>query len=641
MESVQQWIAVLTTVLIFVLINVRRHTPIDLLFLIGLLIVTVAGILTPTQALKGFAHPAVITIGSLLAIAAALRKCGVLDWVGSQLLGKVEKERGAIWRLALALISSSAFLLNTALVAMMVPVISKWCRIRDVAPSRLLIPVSYLAILGGVCSLIGTSTTLVVQAELQASSKDQAIELAAINEHVNRETNPELLAKLEKDIERVERRQRDLAPMSLFELGKVGLPCAVVGGVLVVFLIPRLLPNREGIAGVVDDNRREYIVEMQVEPGCPLIGKGIKKAGLRNLPGLFLVEIDRSNTVITPVAPDEEIEAGDRLVFSGLVETIVDLKRIKGLVPATSDPIQEDKYEKQRELVEVVLSPSSPLIRSTVRSINFRQRYNAAVVAVHRNGEQVSTKIGQIRLQPGDTLLLQTGSTFVQRYRNNNEFYLVSSYGASEPQSYRKRPLAAAIFLGLLLWLVVTNLSGAGQDSPIASPAIASLVAVALLLVTSCMRMVDARSAIDIGILITIACALGLGVALEESGAARAIAEGIVGWIGNNNQLALLIAIYVMTMLMTEMITNNAVAALMYPIAVNTAIAADCNARPFIIAICLAASLAFLTPIGYQTNLMVMGPGGYRPRDFLKAGLPVSISVAVVAIVLIPVFWPF
>lgn len=639
--DLQAWIAIITTISVFAVINIRRNTPLELAFLTGLVVVTMTGILTPKEALRGFAHPAVITIGSLLAISAALNKSGVLDWIGRLLLGKAETEGQALRRLALALIGSSAFLLNTAVVAMMAPVVSKWCRLKDVAPSKMLIPVSYLAILGGVCTLIGTSTTLVVQAELQNSSREFKLEQDNLSAQIALEKDPEKLAVLKSELDTIAHRATDLSPMPLFELGRVGLPVALVGGIVLLLVVPKLLPYREGVAGVVDDQRREYIVEMQVEPNCPYIGKNIKSAGLRQLPGLFLIEIDRSGFVITPVAPDDIVEEGDRLVFSGDVDNIVDLKKIEGLKPAETDPELEKLLGKQRELVEVVLSPTSPLIRSNIRSINFRQRYDSAVVAVHRNGEQVSTKIGRIQLQAGDTLLLQTHKNFVEQHRNNKEFYLVSSAGTSEPMAHRKRPLALVIFLGLLAWLVLTNFIGIGSDTALGSPAIVSLCALALLVMTGCMRMVDARGAIDISILITIACALGIGLSLERSGAAQTIAETIVAWIGNQNHLALLIAIYILTMLMTEMISNNAVAALMYPIAVNTAIAAECNARPFIIAICLAASLAFLTPIGYQTNLMVMGPGGYRPTDLLKTGLPMSLSVTITAIILIPIFWPF
>ena len=612
------WIAIAVVLAVFIVLQLRRSVPLDLLFLGGVLVVAIAGILTPAQALAGFANPAVLAIGGLLALTAGLKKCGILDWIGQKLLGSVESESTALWRLALSLIPSSAFLLNTAVVAMMAPVVTKWCRSNRISPSRLLMPVSYLAILGGVCTLIGTSTTLVINAQLH-EVLDTKLQAGSIVEAVD------FKAQLE--------------PMSLFEIGMAGLPCAIVGGLFVVLVGPRLLPNRTDLVHQLDDHRREYMVEVRVQFSCKLIGKTIKEAGLRNLPGLFLIEIDRGGEVITPVSPSEVLQAEDRLVFAGVVETIVDLEKIPGLIPAADDFYVNDPQSRQaRHLTEVVLSRTSPLMRSTLREANFRERYNAAVVAVHRDGERITTKMGDIKLRSGDTLLLQTNIDFESRWRNSPDFYLVSSVADSEPLKHEKRPIALVIFIGMLLWLIAGSFIGGGPSWT--SPAIVILVALAGFLLTGCMRMNDARGAIDVQLLVTIACAIGLGSALEYSGAAKMLADSVVGQVGLNPWLLLLV-IYVLTALLTEMITNTAVAALMFPIALNVALAAGCSPRPFIIAISLAASLAFITPIGYQTNLMVMGPGGYRPSDFVRIGLPLSILVGATAICLIPFIWPF
>ena len=623
------WIAMAVVLAVFVVLQLRRSVPLDLLFLGGVLTVAIAGILTPAQALSGFANPAVLAIGGLLALTAGLKKCGMLDWIGQKLLGDVESEKIALWRLALALVSSSAFLLNTALVAMMAPVVAKWCRNNQVSPSRLLMPVSYLAILGGVCTLIGTSTTLVINAQLYEAHGEQISRVEAL---ATAGGDPQQLVQ-----------QTTLAaalePMSLFEIGAAGLPCAIIGAIFVVLVGPRLLPNRTDLVHQLDDHRREYIVEVRVQFTCKLIGKSIKDAGLRNLPGLFLIEIDRGGEVITPVSPTEILQAEDRLVFAGVVETIVDLEKIPGLIPAADDfYVNDPKSRRARHLTEVVLSRTSPLIRSTLREANFRERYKAAVVAVHRDGERITTKIGEIRLRSGDTLLLQTNIDFEANWRNSPDFYLVSSVADSAPPTHEKLPIATIIFVGMLVWLIIGSWFGSGQSWT--SPAIIVLVAVTGFLLTRCMCMSDARRAIDIQLLVTIACALGLGLALQHSGAAKMVAEAVVSQVGQN-PLMLLIVVYVLTTLLTEMITNTAVAALMFPIALNVALSAECSPRPFIMAISLAASLAFITPIGYQTNLMVMGPGGYRPSDFLRLGLPLSFLVGTTAIILIPLIWSF
>jgi di/tricarboxylate transporter len=604
--SSQSWIAIIVTVLVFAALQLRRGVPTDLLFLGGLTVVVLTGVLTPEQAFEGFANPALLTIAALLVVAAGLRSAGVLDWVGNKLLGRAETERSALWRLAVTLVCSSAFVLNTALVAMMMPVVIDWCRRRNISPARLLIPLSYLTILGGVCTLIGTSTTLIVSGILR------------------RDGHP---------------------PMTLFELGYVGLPCAVVGGIFLLTLGPRLLPKRLDIIEELDETRRDYLVEMLVRPDCPLAGRTVQEAGLRHLPGLFLIEIVHDDDMITPVAPDDRLFANDRLVFAGLVNTIVDLEKIPGLIPAADMNFEFHPTKRtQRRLTEVVLSKTSPLIGSTIRDGNFRSFYNAAVVAVHRNGERLTNKIGDIRLEPGDTLLLQTRHDFPAKYQNSRDFYLVSSVEGAEPRRHHKMLLAAALAVILIAWLIATsflpqNLPWAG----LASTAVAAVTVAGFMIITRCLRITEARASLDLQTLVTIAAALGLGAALKESRAAEDCAEGLVHLVNQvgGGPYLLLAVVYVMTLVFTEMITNNAVAAMLLPIAVSVAEAGGYSSRPFIIAVTLAASLSFITPIGYQTNLMVMGPGGYRPSDYLRCGLPLALIVTATALLLIPQIWGF
>lgn len=628
------WIAIAVTVAVFVGLQVRRGAAVDLLFLGGLVIVAALGVISVPEALAGFANPAVLAIGGLLAVAAGLRCTGVLDWIGYKLLGTARTEGAALWRLALALIASSAFVLNTALVAMMTPVVIDWCRRRNISPSRMLLPVSYFAILGGVCTLIGTSTTLVINGLLEAEQQHQTSIVAQLRE----EQPPGWQAELQH--------REAFAPqvdrMRLFDIGAIGLPCALVGGAVLLLLGPKLLPNRTDLIEQLDEQRREYLVEMMVMPDCRLIGQSIEAAGLRHLPGLYLIEIDRDGNIMTPVTPTDVVRAGDRLIFTGVVSTIVDLEKIPGLVPAADTAYEFHPDARQsRHLTEVVLSRTSPLVGRTVKDANFRQLYGAAVVAVHRNGIRLTNKIGNIALAPGDTLLLQTRTEFVPRYRNHRDFYLISSVEGTAPRRHDRAPLAGALMLGLILWLSVTSLLGdAGPLAALASPPIAVLAVVVAMVVTRCLPPAEARGAIDLQVLVTIAAALGLGLALDRSGAAQRIAEQLV-WAAQGNPYVLLIVVYLVAMLFTEMITNVAVATMLFPIAVAVAWEGGYSPRPFVMAIALAASLSFITPIGYQTNLMVMGPGGYRPRDYLKVGLPVALVVALTAIVLIPRMWPF
>jgi di/tricarboxylate transporter len=630
--SWQAYVALGTTVVVFALLQLMRRVPTDLLFLGGLVVVTLCGVITPSQALEGFSSNAIITIGGLMVCAAGLRRTGVIDWLGERLLGRTTNEKSALGRLGVALVGSSAFLLNTALVVMTMPFVLDWCRKRGVSPSRLLIPVSYFTILGGVLTLVGTSTTLVINGELQ-------------REHTERIAQVEVLrASPDTSSEQLETKAafaHQVRPMKLFELGKVGLPCACIGSIALILMAAVLLPDRREIMGQFDALRRDYLVEMKVQSNCNLIGKSVAAAGLRNLPGLFLIEIDRGYDVITPVSPTDIIYDRDRLVFTGVVETIVDLEKIPGLVPAAEDYEVDPAARVQRHLVEVVLSRSCPAIGQTIREASFRQRYGAAVVAVHRNGARVSNKIGSIVVEPGDTLLLQATGDFVSKHRNSRDFYLVSDVEESAPRRHERTMWAGLLAITLIVWLSSTNffreqemLAGAS------STAIAAIAIAGLMIVTRCLSMSEARSAIELPLLLTIAGALGMAKALSVSGAAGFISQQIVGVVGDSPWL-LLIAIYLLTAVFTELITNNAVAVAMFPIAVGVAEQAGLSPRPFIMAIALAASLSFATPIGYQTNLMVMGPGGYKPADFLKIGLPLSIVVATVALILIPYVWAF
>ena len=615
-------IAIFVTIVIFLAMQRRRTVSVDLLFLGGLVFVTLTGVLTPAEALDGFSNKAVVMIAALFAASAGLRVTGALDWIGNKLLGGATTERGALVRLGAAIVPASAFVLNTPLVAMMAPVVVDWCRQRNISPSRLLIPLSYFTIVGGVCTLIGTSTTLVINGELAGMASGGGYSASVAGR---------------------------IGELSFFETTWIGIPLALVGVTYMLLIAPHRLPNRTDLIEQFDEQRRDYLVEMQVETKCPLIGKSVQNAGLRNLPGLFLIEIGRGDETITPVSPDDIICAEDQLVFTGVVTTIADLERIPGLVPAVDTSFETQPAQRvRRELTEAVLSRTSPLIGLTVRGSNFRKRYNAAVVAVHRNGERLTNKVGNVRLEPGDTLLLQTRNEFVESHRNSRDFYLVSRVGKTTARRHDRALLAGMLFLGLIVWLTVTSLWPEMLPwGNLKSKSIAAIAIVLAMVFTRCLTTAEARTAIDLQVLLTIGAALGIGKALEYSGAAQWLAESLesgttmLGVAPDWKPYLLLAVVYLLSQLFTETITNIAVASIMIPVAVNVAVAGDYDPRPFVIAVTLAASLSFITPIGYQTNLMVMGPGGYQPRDYLRVGWPLALLLTVSSLVLIPLLWPF
>ncbi|QDV24453.1 SLC13 family permease [Aureliella helgolandensis] len=634
LQDFQQIIAVAIILIVFVTMQVRRNAPTDLLFGLALVAYILFGIVDPATAWKGFSSNAVIAIGGLLVVSTALRNTGALDSLGAKLLGNVKTERGALGRLSSVLLTSSAFLLNTAIVAMLMPVVISWCRQRNVSPSRLLLPVSYLAILGGTCTLVGTSTNFVVNEKLTEMS--QLIEQSERNQALGKPSESPF------DIDWLLEQREQLQPMSLFEISRIGVPCALLGAFVLIVCGRRLLPNRTELLDSLEEQRREYLVEMLVTQSCGLIGKTVEEGGLRHLPGLFLIEIDRDSKAIAPVSPSDRILENDRLVFTGVVATIVDLEKIAGLIPATdiNYEIAPEKVEN-RTLVEVVLSPSSPLVGSTIRQANFRQYYGAAVVAVHRNGERLPTKLGDIELSPGDTLLLQTNRSFVRSYRNRPDFYLVSGVEDSKGRRHDRLLLACSLAIGLIAWLLLQSVLGeTSLPQAFSSPEVAIFGIALAMVVTGCVSMSDARRSIDLPMLFTVGAAIGVGTGFSQCGAAESIAELLLGFIGTNEYMVL-IALFVVTVCLTEMISNVAVATMMFYIAIGVASALDANPRTFIMAITLGASLSFVSPIGYQTNLMVMGPGGYRPTDYLRAGIPLSLAIGALAIILLPLIWPF
>ncbi|MEZ6138595.1 MAG: SLC13 family permease [Pirellulaceae bacterium] len=629
---------------VFVTLQFRRNAPTEVLFCLALVVFIGFGIISPAAAWEGFSDRAVIAIAGLLVISAALRSSGVLDSVGRTLLGNVRTERGALTRLSGVLIAASAFLLNTALVAMLMPVVINWCRQRNIAPSRLLLPISYLAILGGTCTLVGTSTNFVVDSELRKVTTTindlDSSQRAGLDESLRSEEVQELTGRYGARW-LIERREQ-LQPMSLTDISWVGIPCALAGALLLVLFGSRLLPDRTEMLDSLEEQRREYLVEMTVTAGCGLIGKTVEEGGLRHLPGLFLIEIDRDGEVIGPVAPNDRIYEQDRLVFTGVVATIVDLEKIPGLVPA-ADINYEIAPERaaSRSLVEVVLSPSSPLVGVTIRQANFRQLYNAAVVAVHRNGERLPSKIGDIELSAGDTLLLQTQHGFVRSFRNRPDFYLVSGVEESEGRRHNKLGLAGALTLVLILWLFLLPVFEHFKfPEALTSPVFAIFSVAMVMILTRCVSIADARRSIDLPMLLTVGAAIGVGRAIGACGASDSVAQAMIGAVGDTPYLSLVV-LFILTVIFTEMLSNVAVAALMFSIAMGLASQLDCNPRPFIMAVTLGASLSFISPIGYQTNLMVMGPGGYRPPDYIRAGLPLSIVVSTIALILIPILWPF
>jgi di/tricarboxylate transporter len=571
-----------------------RAAP-DLILLGGLTALLVGGVIGPQDAFVGFTNEGLLAVAVLYVVAEGLRQTGGANFIGQRLLGQPTGLRSAQARIMLPTAVLSSFMNNTPVVAMMMPVISDWAKKLRLSVSHLLMPLSYAAILGGLCTLIGTSTTLVV--------------------------NGLLIAEQAKTDE-------NATGLGMFEIAWVGVPAAVVGIGYLLICAKWLLPDRIPAMRQLDDPR-EYSVEMIVTEASPLVGKSIEEAGLRHLPGMYLMEIDRDGHVIAAVASTERIKAKDRLVFVGVVESVIDLRKIPGLEPATDQVFKLEGPRSDRSLIEAVVSSSCPFVRMTIRDAKFRTHYDAAVIAVARDGRRIRRKIGDIELLPGDTLLLEANPDFLERQRNSRDFYLVSQVADSTPPRHERAWIARAILAAMVAAVVLTPLSMLE----------AALIAAGLMIVTRCCRGSEAKNSIDLGVMLTMAAGLGIGQALQKSHAAAYLAEGLIAAMG---QRPLLVAavIYVLTMILTNVVTAKAAAVLIFPIAMAAAHDLRADIMPFAIVVMVASAASFATPIGYQTNLMIYGPGGYRFGDFLRVGGPLSILVGIVTLALLPLIWP-
>ncbi|GAB4540796.1 MAG: SLC13 family permease [Pleurocapsa sp.] len=593
----QGWLTVGVTIGVF-LLNAATSLSAEIVFLAGAAILFVSGTLNEQDALAGFSNAGMITVAVLYIVVTGLAQTGSLNWIQERVLGLPKGEKRALFRLMTPVMAMSAFLNNTPIVAMFIPVVSDWARKLRISPSKLMIPLSYAAIFGGICTLIGTSTNLVINGLLISAT--------------------------------------DSPGLKLFDLAWVGLPCAIAG-ILYLFAVQGwLLPNRNPAIGGRDEaggyqlDMMHYTTEMMIPLDSPLVGKSVEEAGLRHLPELYLVEIVRQKSIIAAVSPQEILQANDQLIFVGAIASIIDLQRLRGLQPATDEVFKLDSPPSQRCLIKAVVSNACPLVGKTIREGKFRTQYNAVVLAVSRNGERIPGKIGNIRLQPGDILLVEANPAFLSQRNLTKDFYVIDPIPNSEPLRHEKAPLAIAI-LGVMVFLATV-----GWMSMLKAAVLASIV----MLLTGCCSAAKALNNIEWSVLLVIGAALSIGKALESTGAAGAIASTVISFAGDNPWVTLVI-IYAVTNLLTEMITNNAAAALVFPIALSLANNLEVSIMPFIITIAIAASASFSTPIGYQTNLMVYGPGGYKFSDFLRVGIPLNIIFWLVTVSLTPVFYPF
>lgn len=586
------WQAVLTAGVVFVTLAALlfgQRGP-DMAMIGGVVVLLAAGVLTPDEALKGMSNEGMITVAALFVVAAAVERTGALATLVDRALGRPASMASAQLRTMVGPATLSAFMNNTPVVALMVPAIRDWAQKHRLSVSKLLMPMNAAVVLGGLCTLIGTSTNVVVSGLMSAKTG---------------------------------------RPLGMFEMSWLGVPLLFAGFAYLVVASRYLLKDRRPAVSPSDDPR-QYSLEMLVEQGSPLIGRSIEEAGLRGLDGLFLMEIDRGGHVMAAVAPTERLESGDRLVFVGVVDSVVELQKIRGLRPATDQVFMLDDPRSERTLIEAVVSNTCPLIGRTIREGRFRSTYDAVVIAVARNGDRLQMKIGDITLEPGDTLLLEANKEFAEHQRSNRDFYLVSAVSGFTPPRHDQAWIACTVLAAMVLAATL-------ELVPMVA---AALVAAAVVVATKCVSSDQARQSIEWESLLLIAASFGLARAMEKTGLAEGIAQSTIAAAGDHPHFVLA-AIYFVTMLFTELMSNNAAAVLTFPIAWQTASNLGVNPMPFVMAVMIAASCGFATPMGYQTNLMIYGPGGYKFGDYVRFGGPLNLLVMAITVALAPLIWPF
>ena len=575
----EAWLT-LAVITLAVLVLTRDLISPAVAFMAAVVVLLVAGVVTPAEAFQGFSNPAPITVAALYVLARAVEKSGALQPIVRATLGTTRSVRGALARMTVPVAAASAFLNNTPIIAMLSPQIGEWADRRGDSASRYLMPLSFAAILGGMTTLIGTSTNIVVSGLLETEGYE---------------------------------------PFTMFELTKIALPLALVGLAITILASPRLLPDRLPPRQEARTGGRSFSVRMIVEPGGPLDGLRMDEAWSALPKGATMVYFERDGEGAGQPHPDTVLEGGDFLTLLGDTDVVLKLHDVSGLASSQQPHLPFEFRSARHAYFEAVIAPESRLVGQSLVDIRFLARYQATVVAIHRAGEPVHGHLAKAPLKPGDTLMVIADRGFGDRWRGRNDFLLVSRLGAPAPPLSRK----AVVVLAVAAAVVV----GAGLEVlPILH---LSLLGALALVVFGILTPNDAKDSIDFDVIVVIGAAFGLAAAVDSSGLGGSAADLVASVVGGFGAHGAMAGIIVSTIALSSIITNNAAAALVLPIALTTAADFGVEPRAAAVAVALSASASFMTPIAYQTNLMVYGPGGYRFGDYARLGTPLTVVVLV------------
>ncbi len=607
-ESTQQMVATLIVVLMFVAFLRERMAP-EIVALGGMAAMVLAGILPVESAMKAFSNEAVLMIGSMLVICMALERSGLVAAAGAfyERVSGRSQQRG-LWTLMLVCGVISAFLNNTSIVIIFLPVVMAVCRRQGVAASRMLIPLSFATVAGGMMSLIGTSTNRVVVGQARGYGLS----------------------------------------FSMFEISGLGLAVFGVSLIYLGVLAPRLLPDRVALSQILEETKaKEYLTRAFVRGESPLVGKWYRETPLAKLRGIRLIDVIRGGVMVDTPFPELRLEAGDQLVLKGQLEDVMTMRQTEGLemVPRESLGLEGVKVEAAM-MMEVVLGPGSTILHKSLKQLNFRQRYGVIIVAVHRMGVNLRERFEDMRFMMGDTLLLEGPPEQMGQLLKERGFINLTRPKDTRPR-LEKRGIALAILIAVCVLgaLAETHREGGGSllgswGLPELNFGLIALTGALLCVVTRCVDTSEIYEAMEWRILLLIIGTVGIGAGMEKCGLAGHLARIIVGAFSPYGDLAVLSGVYLIAVILTEFLSNAAVAAIITPIAMQTALSLHVDPKPFVVAAMFGSTLAFSTPIGYQTNLLVYNAGGYKFSDFCRIGIPLTLLLWLLCTFLIPVIWP-
>ena len=569
--GVQLYVICLVLLTIFFLYKEIYNTSIVFLAAVAFLIGP--GIINTQDILTSFANEQVAVIVMLLAIGQFLKRSPVIEELFQKLFLKTKGYFSFTAKMSVFVSLFSGVMNNTPLVALLLPYVTEWGKKNKVSPSKLLIPLSFAAIMGGGLTLIGTSTNLIANSILVTKTGDG---------------------------------------LSMFSFFTIGAPLVVIGIIYILIFGKRMLPDNKGMISKFQENKREYLVDLLVKEGSPLVGKTIGESNLRSLNGLYLVEIVRPDKVRTAPGPKEIMRAGDYIIFAGQTENIVDVLNMDLGLEMPNDLQQ---LQTKKEVVEVIMPFNSTLSKKKIKDTDFRARFDAAIIAVRRDGEKLFGKIGEITLQKGDMMLCVAGHDFYKRIERSKELTLISNVRQLQDIDGRKS-LSLIIATAIAILLPAIGLISLFQSL---------LLLFVYLLLSKVVLFGEVKRSINIGLISIMGGALSIGVAMDKSGTAELIASKGLAVLEPLGPIGILAGVYLITNILAAYMTNIAAVSIILPIAISFAQVNNYDLMPFVFCVAFAGSKTFLTPIGYQTNLMVYGPGGYNFKDYFRFGLPLTV----------------